>query len=85
MSILIATSTEPTVRPPLPLSDEPRWLVTARADEPPAIEIRRRPRMRWRRIGVWPLGAQVRRTGGADEAPDSSRKQIHAPRVSAPP
>ena len=40
--------------------------------------------MRWRRTGVWPRGAQVRRVGGTREAPDSSRKQSQAPRVSAP-
>jgi hypothetical protein len=40
---------------------------------------------RWRRIGVWPLGAQVRRTGGRSDTPDSSRKQSQAPRLSAPP
>jgi hypothetical protein len=33
---------------------------------------------------VCPLGAQVRRTGGRSEQPDSSRKQIQAPRLSAP-
>ena len=31
-----------------------------------------------------PLGAQVRRTGGRSEQPDSSRKQSQAPRLSAP-
>ena len=40
---------------------------------------------RCRKIGVCPLGAQVRRTGGRSEQPDSSRKQIQAPRLSAPP
>jgi hypothetical protein len=40
--------------------------------------------MRCRRIGVWPRGAQVRRVGGVNEAPDSSRKQSHAPRRAAP-
>jgi hypothetical protein len=43
------------------------------------------PRCRKIKIGVCPLGAQVRRTGGRSEQPDSSRKQIQAPRFSAPP
>src|SRR5919204_2320154 len=46
--------------------------------------MRLRPRMRWRSTGVWPTGAQVRRTGGTREAPDSSTKQVHAPQLSAP-
>src|SRR5216117_4039557 len=39
---------------------------------------------RCRRMGVIPRGAQVRRTGGRSEHPDSSRKHSHAPRLSAP-
>jgi hypothetical protein len=31
-----------------------------------------------------PVGAQVRRTGGRSDTPDSSRKQSQAPRLSAP-
>jgi hypothetical protein len=33
---------------------------------------------RWRRIGVWPRGDQVRRTGGISETADSSKKTIQA-------
>jgi hypothetical protein len=44
-------------------------------------------RFQWpwcRSTGVCPLGAQVRRVGGRSDTPDSSRKQIQAPRLSAP-
>jgi hypothetical protein len=33
---------------------------------------------RWRNTGVWPLGAQVARTEGSSETPDSSSKTISA-------
>jgi hypothetical protein len=33
---------------------------------------------RWRRIGVWPRGDQLRRTGGISEMPDSSKKTSQA-------
>jgi hypothetical protein len=39
---------------------------------------------RWRRIGVWPRGDQVRRTGGISETADSSKKTIQAVSAAAP-
>jgi hypothetical protein len=42
---------------------------------------------RWRRIGVWPRGDQVRRTGGISETADSSKKTkktIQADSAAAP-
>ena len=39
---------------------------------------------RWRRIGVWPRGDQVRRTGGIRETADSSKKTIQADAARAP-
>ena len=36
-----------------------------------------------RRIGVWPIGAKVRRTVGASMKPDSSRKTRCSPRLFA--
>ena len=38
----------------------------------------------WRRIGVWPRGDQVRRTGGISETADSSKKTIQADSAAAP-
>jgi hypothetical protein len=35
---------------------------------------------RWRMTGVWPTGAQVRRTTGSSETPDSSQNPITARR-----
>jgi|GEM_PF-4653136 len=35
---------------------------------------------RWRITGVWPTGAQVRRTTGSSETPDSSQKTTAARR-----
>ena len=39
---------------------------------------------RCRRIGVWPRGDQVRRTGGISETADSSKKTIQADSAAAP-
>src|SRR5918992_3041345 len=39
---------------------------------------------RWRMIGVWPRGAQVRRTTGSSDTPDSSQKTMAARRRRAP-
>jgi hypothetical protein len=38
----------------------------------------------WRSTGVWPRGAQVRRTTGVSESPDSSQKTMIALRRAAP-
>src|SRR6266508_26485 len=46
----------------------------------PAIDSRAQLRWRCRRIGVRPRGAQVRRTGGVNPIPLSSRNTSHAPR-----
>src|SRR5919204_3899205 len=46
----------------------------------PAIDSLVQWRWRCRRIGVWPRGAQVRRTGGVNPTPLSSRNTIQAPR-----